>query len=866
MNTTSAIILIIVFFTLIFIVAFFIYRRKSKIEINGPFGTGFKINGSNHHAPPQPAVNIKNAKSRMGGVLAEDNTGRGVQIEQVEVHGDIQASSTNHKEEVESIKMYSPERFSGSGAYATVEGAHAGDINLYVNLSQDKNVIPPYEEIKFLNNPKDKHLQNDPSTDNSLREIQVKTQEFIKRYPSSFFDFTHADRAIVVLNNWLLDREQQEYLKQSYWTAFYLHGVIYLYQIGLCSHPQLQDVPEAKKADELGKYSATLINAFWQELGIVNRQQCAIFSQICEAYTSNEIKLMDKIPHQLDGEFIDVPFIVACLKLIYELDLYSARIPLLLARFSTNIPDDFSAKFTLLGIGPHSINSHSIIASFSCLDYATHQLLKQHEGHIQKLLHTINRNIHPRFQYTEIVYKIHASNYIPIDFKFEVDTSAALEIFLAPLYVNQAVFMRELLQNSLDACNLRLLLEPNYQPKISVERDLKNHTVKIKDDGIGMDIDSIRKYLLRIGVSFYNSQEFKDFNRLDVGFAPISRFGIGILSCFMAAEKILIRTKKSGSEGLEMEIIDFRNYFSVRVDPAVEQGTEITVILKPNLNVDVLGYMETNIKNPRFPIEYIFHNGETTIIEGQPFSVVDKLKRQFWKDDWKKYLEVKIPLLSASSQCFIAYQKVDNSQIPLYFNHGENDVIVLQDGIFICHAPDLLPRWVKQNLLCQIDLRGNDRLDLSASRHDFLRNEKYQNLKETIAGGTIKLLKQIMLQSLEQLNNHRENYHDILINFIRANVSLESQNGLLQQLLKEQFCFKVFISKKQKYHFFTELSVLDKPIDILYNNSNRLSRNGANIREFDAIILLYIYGITTYGNNHFRLLHGNIQREKIREN
>lgn len=744
--------------------------------------------------------------------------------------------------------------------------------------------ISPNEVVKFPNNPKGNPAQiidqNSPSynyndniydspfcnelrNENNLRKIRAKTKEFIKKYPSSFLDFTHADRAIDVLNNWLLDREQQQYLNQSYWTKFYLQGVVYLYQIGLCSHPLLQDVSLAKITDELGKHSASLINTYWKELGIANRQQCSIFIQICEGYDSIELNLLDKIPQQLNGEFVDVPFIVACLKLVFELDLSFVRIPLLLLRFSKDMISDLLDKVSFSGIAPHSINSHCILASFFCYDYATHQLLKQHEGHIQKLLNVINRNIYPRFQYTEIVYNIHASDYIPLDLKFEIDASAALEIFIAPLYVDEAVFMRELIQNSLDACSLLLSVKPNYQPHISVKRDLEKRTVKITDNGIGMDIDSIKKYLLRIGISFYHSQEIKDFNRLDVGFAPISRFGIGILSCFMAAEEIMIRTKKSGSEGLEIRITDFRNYFSVRIDPNVKQGTEITVTLHPDLQVDTLGYMLTNIKNPRFPIEYIYYNDETIIIDGEPISIIDNLKRQFWKDNWKKYLEVKIPLLAESSQCFVAYEKTDKNQIPLYFNNKENDVIVLQDGIFICHAPHLLPRWMKQNLKCRLDLRGNDRLDLSASRNDFLRNEKYHKLRKKIERGVIQLLKQIMLRSLEQLDNHREDYHDLLVNFIRANVSLESENKLLKNLFKELFCFKVIVSSdvEQEYRFFVELSDFSESIDILYNN-NQLPAEGTHLRGFNAIMLLYIHDITRFDRKYYRLLNGKVVEEK----
>ena len=52
-----------------------------------------------------------------------------------------------------------------------------------------------------------------------------------------------------------------------------------------------------------------------------------------------------------------------------------------------------------------------------------------------------------------------------------------------------------------------------------------------------MDQDIILNHLLKVGSSYYNSEQFKAETRkycAKGGYTPISRFGIGILSCFMS--------------------------------------------------------------------------------------------------------------------------------------------------------------------------------------------------------------------------------------------------------------------------------------------------------------------------------------------
>ena len=95
----TSIVIIIAIFALVIVAAFIVFRQRAKVKIKGPLGTGLDLDASNQPEPPTPAVRVKDAKSEAGGLLADDQTGRGADVESVEVHDDILVSSTPPQED-----------------------------------------------------------------------------------------------------------------------------------------------------------------------------------------------------------------------------------------------------------------------------------------------------------------------------------------------------------------------------------------------------------------------------------------------------------------------------------------------------------------------------------------------------------------------------------------------------------------------------------------------------------------------------------------------------------------------------------------------------------------------------------------------
>ena len=144
------------------------------------------------------------------------------------------------------------------------------------------------------------------------------------------------------------------------------------------------------------------------------------------------------------------------------------------------------------------------------------------------------------------------------EFRFELDREAILELFMGEqLYDDPHVFVRELLQNAFDASRLRRHLhgdEPHQRVAVTCWQDETWYLwVRVDDPGVGMDEHALRAYFLRVGRSYYRSPEFAaelvQRGKERASFTPISRFGIGVLACFMVADRVEVSTRRLYADG-----------------------------------------------------------------------------------------------------------------------------------------------------------------------------------------------------------------------------------------------------------------------------------------------------------------------------
>jgi molecular chaperone HtpG len=180
---------------------------------------------------------------------------------------------------------------------------------------------------------------------------------------------------------------------------------------------------------------------------------------------------------------------------------------------------------------------------------------------------------------------------------FSLNQNKIIELLMGVgLYKDKFACLRELYQNSLDAC--RCALSENKRTGISTNGLIEFSLIQEEDDvylscfdnGIGMSKDIIERYLLKIGNSYYKSPDFyKQQANWGGTFTPTSQFGIGILSCFMIGNKIEITSKMRDNEYVSCSINGPHENFYYKTTTELEKekvvfsGTWIKILLNDDI-------------------------------------------------------------------------------------------------------------------------------------------------------------------------------------------------------------------------------------------------------------------------------------------
>lgn len=269
-----------------------------------------------------------------------------------------------------------------------------------------------------------------------------------------------------------------------------------------------------------------------------------------------------------------------------------------------------------------------------------------------KLPHSINKT------------DIHSVGYTYGEFKFTLEQDQIMNLLMGEnLYSDKYVFIRELAQNAIDTTRHRVAHEQSngvkdYIPEpvaFSTWVDNEGYTwVRVDDYGMGMDEEILIKYFLKVGQSYYQSDQFKlDRLKLEqngVDFMPISRFGIGILSCFIVGDKLEVSTRRitgtAQRNALRMTIENFQEFFILKKEdekhsaaampninskeeryrPNKKYGTSIAVRLSPKKDDGELNLKE-KLNN------YIFCSSIPVILNDKP---IGKDYTQLVLDKWTK--------------------------------------------------------------------------------------------------------------------------------------------------------------------------------------------------------------------------------------
>jgi hypothetical protein len=437
-------------------------------------------------------------------------------------------------------------------------------------------------------------------------------------------------------------------------------------------HIDIEDMPIESWREYVRKThafrSGERIRRFFQQIdgGIADST-----SRICEGHWLDFEELEDNklYPHNFSvlKESANLRAITIYTRLIDLLDLAEDRTPYVIWKF----------------VAPRNPNSkmewakHRSIHSITCPQYQTERIIQvdgstdDHEVYAaledmkiycekqlrgcNDILARMNDSRHKLDLY-HINWVVATRGFKPVSIQFEFDRNRMFEILGDEIYQSDPyVFLRELLQNSIDAIKMRHeILERNEMSSgnlgiISVDvkhKDNCDAVITWTDDGIGMDEYIIRNYLSVAGKSYYRSD---DFEREGLKMDPISRFGIGILSCFMVTDRIEIDTRRepysnpAKDQYLKITIPALNRQFRIETLPSANTkvGTKFTVYVEgKKLPIEdgksvpeplrVTDYLCEIAGFVEFPI--VITEGDRKTIILHPDSDVESVKKRFGED------------------------------------------------------------------------------------------------------------------------------------------------------------------------------------------------------------------------------------------
>ena len=162
---------------------------------------------------------------------------------------------------------------------------------------------------------------------------------------------------------------------------------------------------------------------------------------------------------------------------------------------------------------------------------------------------------------------------------FQVNLRGVIDLLSDHLYSGPHVYIRELLQNGIDAITARQQVDPSHAGAVKLEiiegSDSRPTTLVAYDNGIGLTEDEVHEFLATIGQSSKrDTLERQDF---------IGQFGIGLLSGFVVSDEIVVITRsvKSGAKTVEWKGRADGTYSLRTIEYDFEPGTQVFLRCKP---------------------------------------------------------------------------------------------------------------------------------------------------------------------------------------------------------------------------------------------------------------------------------------------
>jgi molecular chaperone HtpG len=298
-----------------------------------------------------------------------------------------------------------------------------------------------------------------------------------------------------------------------------------------------------------------------------------------------------------DGK-VNVRFLARLLRIGDLLDMSTKRADPMTGKAVGPLPTDALPHWQQYAAKKHeNVTAKTIEFTFECKDQDAHRVLLDWFSWLEAEVHTagleqLHSSRHETWKAPEctvtsqasadtsaakakatiIVRPSRGAKYLFHNWRLELDNGSVLRRLIHDVYNDPVVFVRELIQNALDATRCQMYLDfasqhpgdalperptqfgadlrerypivitfGDEEVRLSPDGPTERRSVfTIDDRGTGMDEEIICRYFLQVGRSYYESSAFRERYK----FAPSSRFGIGFLSVFAVSSDIRVETAR----------------------------------------------------------------------------------------------------------------------------------------------------------------------------------------------------------------------------------------------------------------------------------------------------------------------------------
>ena len=426
------------------------------------------------------------------------------------------------------------------------------------------------------------------------------------------------------------------------------------------------------------------------------------------------------------------------------------------------------------------------------------------------------------------------------DYLFSVNLGGMIDILSNHLYSSPKVFLRELLQNAADAISLRKNNDKDFDtPQIDITVDERKSLI-FRDNGNGLTEEEIHKFISVIGQSSKRGENS----------SFIGRFGIGLLSCFIVTDEIILRSRSAKTPDKVHEWHGFSDgkYSVKEISSDMPIGTEI--LIKTDEKHSHLFCADEVIKNIKYyglPIPYpvyVYMGDGVKIRANIMFSKNDGDERQNILDMGKNIFGVSydyldyIPLNSAkglfSGVAYILPFTVSAAAKSKHRIYLKN-MLLTEDG------SSILPEWAFF-LQCFFD---TEKLSPTASREDFYHDELLNEAKEEISACIASYLERLSIRNPKMLQKI-VSLHGVALKSIAA------ENERLFRIFMPYFTFetsfgdisgKMLMAYRNEVFFTSDIDAF-RQLRPIFTEKKELLVNTGYVHEKALLNMLNTLGIS----------------------